>query len=105
MDVEKSLDERISDRKGSRPAAPRAPRPSRPASTNATPYAVRLWKRICIKLPTFNTSDRLHTSSDLLRNRRTAPGLMTCSTREEEADPQVVPVTDLVLPRAGRLGC
>ncbi|KAH8077066.1 RNA-binding domain-containing protein [Filobasidium floriforme] len=38
MDVEKSLDERISDRKGSRPAANRAPRPSRPAS-NATPYA------------------------------------------------------------------
>jgi hypothetical protein len=102
MDVEKSLDERISDRKGSRPAANRAPRPSRPAS-NATPYAVRIeafssdiWGR---------SADIRHLPrSDRLLDLPTEPGLTTC-TISEEADLLEALDSGLVLPRAGRRGC
>ena len=87
MDVEQSLDQRISERKGARPAANRAPRPNRAPA--ATPYAV------CIKSTCGSASiltDCLLRHSDLLLDRLRMRGPMTCMASEGELDLPEEPV-------------
>ena len=100
MDVEQSLDQRISDRKGARPAAARAPRPNRAPA--ATPYAVCVTLSLA-SIPILN--DRLDLHSDLLRDRPRMLGPTTCMASEGELDLPQGPVgSGHELQREGKRG-
>jgi hypothetical protein len=100
MDVEQSLDQRISDRKGARPTANRAPRPNRAPA--ATPYAVGV-TLLSASIPIL--TDRPILYSDLRLDRLRMPGPTTCMASEGELDLPEGPVgSGRELPREGKPG-